>query len=123
MILFLLNSAQKNVVDVSPQTYAYITKIMVQVLDNSAYVKVVHDDNVVVYYVKATLILQKQSESTFMMKCDSIEKYYEWSKITEPFTNSIDELLDLIASWNTALSNTFASVNVGTLYFRHPPGN
>lgn len=94
---------------------------MVRITNESAYIKVVHNDGVVVYYVKASLLLQKQSDRVFMMKCDSFEKFYEWKDIIEPVTSNIDALLDTLASWNTALSNTFASVNVGTLYFRHPP--
>jgi len=96
---------------------------MVRITNESAYIKVIHNDGVVVYYVKASLLLQKQSNSAFMMKCDSFEKFYEWKDIIEPVSANIDELLDMLASWNTALSNTFAAINVGTLYFRHPPSS
>lgn len=94
---------------------------MVNIINNGAYIKVEHSDGVVIYYVKASLVLQKQSADTFMMKCDSIEKYYKFHDVIEPLTYSVDELLDLIASWNTALSNKYTSMTIGTLYFAVPP--
>jgi hypothetical protein len=90
---------------------------MVSIHNESAYVRVVHDDGVVVCYVKATLVVQKLNPNVFMLKCDSLQNYYKYSDVVTPTTANIDELLALITSWNTALSNAFQSLNVSSIYF------
>lgn len=85
--------------------------------NESAYIRVVHDDGVVIYYVKATLVVQKHNPDTFSLKCGTIENFYRYSDVSIPVSSSIDDFLDMLAAWNTALSNTFQSLNVSTIYF------
>lgn len=92
----------------------------IRFFNESAYIRVTHPDGVVVFFVKATLVVQKLSEQVFMLKCDSFEKLYEYKDVIEPQTADLDELLGKLTSWNTALSNTFASLNTSTLFFRVP---
>jgi hypothetical protein len=87
------------------------------ITDDSAYIKVVHGDGVVVYYVKASLVVQKLNEETFMLKNDSFANYYNYSDVVEPVTQDLDELLQKLASWNTALSNAFQTLGVSAIYF------
>lgn len=89
----------------------------ITITDDSAYIKVVHGDGVVVFYVKASLIVQKLNEETFMLKNDSFVNYYNYTDVIEPITENIDELLQKLASWNTALSNAFQSLSVSAIYF------
>jgi hypothetical protein len=89
----------------------------IAITDDSAYIKVVHGDGVVVYYVKASLVVQKLNEDTFMLKNDSFANYYNYHEVIEPVTSNIDELLQKLSSWNTALSNAFQSLSVSAIYF------
>jgi hypothetical protein len=87
------------------------------IIDDSAYIKVIHGDGVVVFYVKASLVVQKLNDDTFMLKNDSFANYYNYGDVVEPITNDLDELLQKLASWNTALSNAFQSLSVSSIYF------
>lgn len=89
----------------------------ISIHDESAYVRVVHDDGVVIYYVKAHLMIQKMSEGSFMLKNDSVINYYRYSDVMEPVSTNLDDLLHKIASWNTSLSNAFQNLNVNAIYF------
>lgn len=89
----------------------------VTISNESAYVKVTHNDGVVIYYVKASLLIQKHNSNTFSLKCGSVENFYKYTDIATPITGSIDNLLDTIMSWNTSMSNSFQSVNVNTIFF------
>jgi hypothetical protein len=87
----------------------------VQFINDVSYIKAVHSDGIVIFYVKAALILQKLSNTSFMFKCDSFEQFYDYADVTEPITMDIDEFLSIVASWNTALSNTFNNLNASTV--------
>ena len=89
----------------------------ITITDDSAYIKVVHGDGVVVFYVKASLVVQKLNEETFMLKNDSFANYYNYADVVEPVTDDLDELVQKLASWNTALSNAFQSLSVSAIYF------
>lgn len=93
----------------------------VTIHNESAYVKVVHDDGVVVFYVKAHLVIQKFNDNTFMLKNDSIVNYYKYSDISLPTSTNLDDLLQQITSWNTSLSNAFQNLNVNAIYFMRGP--
>lgn len=92
----------------------------VSISNESAYIRVTHPDGIVIFYVKATLVVQKLSDNVFMLKCDSFEKFYDYNDVVAPATANLDELLTKITAWNTALSNTFATLNTGTIFFRIP---
>lgn len=89
----------------------------VTIHNESAYVKVVHTNGVVVYYVKSNLILQKLNDNLFMLRNDSFLNYYNYDEIAEPSSTNIDDLLEQIRKWNTSLSNTFQNLNVNAIYF------
>lgn len=93
----------------------------VTIHNESAYVKVVHDDGVVVFYVKAHLVIQKFNDNTFMLKNDSIVNYYKYADVSTPTSTSLDDLLQQITSWNTSLSNAFQNLNVNAIYFMRGP--
>jgi hypothetical protein len=89
----------------------------VTIHNDSAYVKVVHSNGVVVYYVKSNLIIQKLNEKLFMLKNESFMNYYNYDEVAEPVSSDIDDLLSQITSWNTSLSNAFQNLNVNAIYF------
>ncbi len=91
--------------------------------NESAYVKVIHNDGVIVYYVKSNLVVQKINEQTFMMKNDSIVNYYKYNDVTLPTSTNLDDLLQQITSWNTSLSNAFQNLNVNAIYFMRASSN
>lgn len=95
----------------------------IQISNESAYVKVVHANGVVIYYVKSNLIIQKCNEHTFMMKNDSFVNYYDYENVVSPVCENIDDLIALIASWNTSLSNAFQNLNVNAIYFTRGASN
>lgn len=92
----------------------------IRITDESAYVKVTHGDGVIIYFVKASLIVQKVNANTFMLKNDSFVKYYTYSDVIVPTTLDIDALVELIASWNTALSNLFGTISTSSMYMYRP---
>jgi hypothetical protein len=82
----------------------------INIYDNGAYVRVVNSStNVVVNYVKTTLVIQKDNSGSFFMKNDSFINYYKYCDIATPSTNSLDELIALITSWNTTSGSVSTS--------------
>lgn len=92
----------------------------ISIQDESAYVKVSHGDGVVIYYVKASLVVQKLNSDIFMLKNDSLVTYYSYKDVIKPGSVDLDDLIQKIASWNTALSNTFGTINTSTMYIFKP---
>lgn len=92
---------------------------MVYIQNDGAYVKVTHDNGVVIYYVKSLLLIQKHNNEAFSFTCGHVENFYNYSEIVEPMTTTLDELLDLIISWSVVdtSTQTLKNLNVTTIKF------
>jgi hypothetical protein len=80
--------------------------------NQGAYIRVTNDNNgVVVNYVKATLVIQRDSANTFFLKNDSFINYYNYTDVATPISTDLDDLITTITSWNTSMSSnlTFTS--------------
>ena len=75
----------------------------IQIYNSGAYVRVVNSTtNVVVNYIKSTLVIQKDNNDSFFMKNDSFINYYKYCQVSTPSSSGIDDLIATITSWNTA---------------------
>lgn len=82
----------------------------VHIHNDGAYIRVTNDTNgVVINYVKASLIIQRDSSSTFFLKNDSILNYYNYTDVASPVSSSIDDLISQIKSWNTSMTSNASS--------------
>lgn len=94
---------------------AYNADGTVHMYNDGAYIRVTNDDNgVVINYVKASLIIQKDSDNTFFLKNDSIINYYNYVDVSTPISTSIDNLISQIKSWNTSMSSNLSVTSVTT---------
>ncbi len=94
---------------------AYNASGSVHMYNDGAYIRVTNDNNgVVIHYVKASLIIQKDSASSFFLKNDSIINYYNYTDVATPISNSIDDLISQIKSWNTSMSSNLSVTSVTT---------
>lgn len=78
----------------------------VKMYDDGAYLRVTNDNNgVVVRYIKANLVIQKDSASTFFLKNDSFINYYKYTDVSLPVSTDIDNLIGKLAGFNTDQSS------------------
>jgi hypothetical protein len=85
---------------------AYNSEGPVHIFNEGAYVRVTNDNNgVVVNYVKANLVIQKDSATTFFLKNDSYINYYNYTDISTPVSTNLNNLMSQITSWNNAMSS------------------
>jgi hypothetical protein len=77
----------------------------IHMYDEGAYIRVTNDSSsTVVNYVKATLLIQRDSDCRFFFKNDSFITYYNYTDVSTPYSSSIDDLIAQIKSWNTQSS-------------------
>jgi hypothetical protein len=92
--------------------------------DENAYIRVVNDTtNTVINYVKASLLIQRDSANRFLLKNDSFINYYNYTDVADPVSTDIDDLITTLTSWNagqvgisgtvtTHISNTSVPVTI-----------
>lgn len=79
----------------------------ISIYDNDAYIRVVNGTtNVVVNYIKSSLVVQKDNNDSFFLRNDNFINYYKYVDVTTPSTNTIDELISTITGWNTTSAIT-----------------
>lgn len=77
----------------------------IHMYDDGAYIRVTNDNSpTVVNYIKATLLIQKDSDGRFFLKNDSFINYYNYNDVSTPFSSSIDDLISQLKAWNTTTS-------------------
>ncbi len=91
---------------INTQVMSYNSNGPVHIYNEGAYIRVTNDNNgVVINYVKAALVIQRDSPNTFFLKNDTFINYYNYTDIATPASTDIDDLLSTIKSWNTSMSS------------------
>lgn len=88
----------------------------ISIYDNGAYVRVVNNaTNVVVNYIKSTLVIQKDNNNAFFLKNDSYINYYKYVDVTTPTSDDLDHLISIITGWNITLAAATTTFNPSML--------
>jgi len=94
---------------------AYNSEGPVHMYNEGAYIRVTNDNNgVMVNYNKSTLVIQRDSDNTFFMKNDSFINYYNYTDVATPVSTSLNNLISIIASWNTSMGSNISVTSTTT---------
>lgn len=73
----------------------------IHMYNEGAYIRVVNNaTNTVVNYIKANLLIQRDSSLRFFLKNDSYINYYNYTDVADPVSTDVDDLIATLTSWN-----------------------